>query len=89
MKYYLAPTIGTGTDQDPYRPKIANYQCNWSAVYENPEQKNSIVAVKAEDEVLAQITQDSEITYLGDETEAMTSEEFQRICPNGTVIVYG
>lgn len=89
VKYYLASTIGTGIDQDPFRPKIANYQCNWTTVYENPEQNSSIVAVSANEEVSAQIALNPEITFLGDETEVMTNEEFQRICPNGTVMVYG
>jgi hypothetical protein len=89
MKYYLAPTIGSGTEQDSYRPKVSNYNCSWVAIYETPEQNNAIVAVKATDEVLAQITSDSEITYLGDDGDAMTTEEFQRICPDGKVMVYG
>ena len=72
VKYYLAPTVGTGIDADPYRPKVDEYQCNWTAVYENPEQNSSIVAVSAEDEVFAKIAQDAEITYLGDETEVIT-----------------
>lgn len=89
MKYYLAPTMGTGTDADPYRPKIAEYQCSWAAVYESPEQNNAIVAVSASEDVLAKINADAELLYLGDDKEVMTSEEFQRICPNGAVMVYG
>lgn len=88
--YYLAPTIGTGTDPDPYRPKISNYNCSWAAVYENPGEKTSIVAVSTTPEVIALIEADTEITFLGDTLEeAVTTEEFQRICPNGTVMVYG
>ena len=89
MRYYLCATIGTGVELDSYRPKIANYQCNWTAVYSNPDETNSIVAVNASDEALAKIALDPEILYLGDDTEVMTSAELQRICPNGTVMVYG
>lgn len=88
IKYYLAVTIGTGSAQDLYRPKIAEYRCNWTAVYSSPDQKSSIVAVNATDEVIAKIALDTEITYLGDDKEVMTSAEFQRLCPNGTVMVY-
>ena len=88
-KYYLATTIGTGTDQDPYRPKIAEYKCSWTAVYESPEEKNSIVAVNADEKVFAEIEQDAEILLLaGSLDELLTDEEFQRICPNGQVMVY-
>lgn len=83
-KYYLAPTIGTGTDQDPYRPKVADYQCNWVAVYEVPEQASSIVAVNADEKVFAEIEQDAEILLLADSLDKdLTDAEFQRICPNG------
>ncbi len=90
MRYYLSPTVGIGTDSDPYRPKVAAYQCNWAAVYEDPEAKTSIVAVNATSDVFAQIDTDADIEFLTDNLdEAMTSEEFQRITPNGAVMVYG
>ena len=88
-KYYLAPTIGIGTDQDPYRPKVADYQCNWVAVYEVPEQASSIIAVNADEKVFAEIEQDAEILLLADSLDkTLTDAEFQRICPNGQVMVY-
>jgi len=90
MKYYLMSTIGTGTERDPVRPRVANYQCDWSAIYERPEQKNAIVAVNADPGVLAKIEADEEITLLSDSLEELvTNTEFQRICPEGKVMVYG
>jgi hypothetical protein len=90
MRYYLVPTIGIGTDADPYRPKIANYQCNWACVYEEPGEQNSVVAVNATPEVFAQIDVDSEITLLGDNLDVViTNEDFQKICPSGQVMIYG
>ena len=89
VKYYLAPTVGTGIDADPYRPKVDEYQCNWTAVYESPEEKNSIVAVNANESVFAEIEQDSEILLLADNLDdLLTDTEFQRICPDGMVVVY-
>lgn len=88
-KYYLTPTIGTGTDADPYRPKVAEHQCSWAAVYEQPEEKNSIVAVNANESVFTEIEQDTEILLLADNfDDLLTDVEFQRICPNGQVMVY-
>ena len=31
-RYYLSPIIGTGTESDPYRPKIADYGVSWAGV---------------------------------------------------------
>ena len=31
-RYYLSPIIGTGTEADPYRPKIADYGGAWAGV---------------------------------------------------------
>ena len=88
--YYLAKTIGTGNDKDSFRPKVADYKCSYSAVYSSPNAEISIVAVKAESDIITQINADPDITFLGDNLdEAMTSEEFQRICPDGQVMVYG
>jgi hypothetical protein len=88
-KYYLVATIGNGTEQDPYRPKVAEYKCSWTAVYESPEQANSIVAVNADETVFTEIEKDAEILLLADNLdELLTDEEFQRICPDGTVMVY-
>jgi hypothetical protein len=90
VRYYLTPIIGTGTEDNPYQPKVANYQCNWAAAYEIPGEKTSIVAVNATPVVFAQIDADADITLLADNLEdTITSEEFQRICPNGAVMVYG
>lgn len=90
MKYYSSSIIGNGTEDDPYRPKVANYKCSYSTVYEMPDAKSSIVVVNATPEVFAQIGTDPEITLLADNLEdAVTPEEFQRICPKGTVMVYG
>jgi hypothetical protein len=89
MRYYLAPTIGTGTEQNPYRPKVANYDCSWAAVYEEPEENNSVVAVNARSSVYAQIDADAEVLLLSDNLEeVMTNKEYQRICPDGVVMVY-
>lgn len=66
MTYYQCPTIGSGTDTDPYRPKIANYDCSWSCVYAEPGESTSIVAVNAMPDVLAQINSDSQITVVTD-----------------------
>ena len=88
MRYYLAPTIGKGAELDPYRPKITEYQCSWAAVYSSPDETESIVAVSATEEVFAKIDADSDIVFLGDDLdEAMTTEEFQRIAPDGQVMV--
>ena len=32
IRPYLSPIIGTGTDADPYRPKVATYPVAWAAV---------------------------------------------------------
>lgn len=88
MRYYLAAVIGDGTDTNAYRPKLDDYQCKWTAVYSHPDQLNAIVAVKTTEEEAERIALDHEILYLGDENEAMESADFQRICPNGTVMVY-
>lgn len=89
IKYYLAATIGSGTENDPYRPKVADYSYNWTAIYEIPEAKNSIVAVKDTEEIIAQIETDEEILLLADNlNNLIINEEYQRICPSGTVMVY-
>lgn len=31
-RYYLSPIIGSGTEADPYRPKIADYGVDWAGV---------------------------------------------------------
>lgn len=36
-RYYLSPIIGTGTEADPYRPKIADYGVSWSCVISSDE----------------------------------------------------
>ena len=90
MRYYLAPTIGTGTEADPYRPKVADYQCNWAAVYSTPDETEAIVAVSATEDVFDLIGADADMIFLGDDLdEAMTTEEFQRIAPDGQVMVSG
>ncbi len=88
MRYYLAPTIGKGTEAVSCRPKIAEYHCSWAAVYSDPDESCSIVAVNATTEVFEKIDADHDIEFLGDNLdEVMTSEEFQRICPDGKVMV--
>lgn len=91
MRYYLSPTIGTGlSESGAYRPKIAQYDCSYATAYESPGGQTTIVAVNATPEVFAQIDADPDIILLGENlNEAMTTEEYQRIAPNGTVMVYG
>lgn len=38
-RYYLCPMIGSGTEESPYRPKIANFSnVNWTAIVShNPD----------------------------------------------------
>ena len=36
-RYYLSPIVGTGTEEDPYRPKIADYGVSWSCVISSDE----------------------------------------------------
>lgn len=31
-RYYLCAMIGNGSEESPYRPKVANYNVSWSAV---------------------------------------------------------
>lgn len=31
-RFYLAPMVGAGTDEDPRRPKVADYPVNWTSV---------------------------------------------------------
>ena len=30
-RYYLSPIIGDGTEENPYRPKVAEYGLPWTA----------------------------------------------------------
>lgn len=30
-RFYLCPIIGAGTEDDPYRPKVAEYPVSWTA----------------------------------------------------------
>lgn len=53
-RFYLSPVIGSGTEDDPYRPKIAQFNVTWSAQMasdENgsPMQSHCIAQVDAED----------------------------------------
>lgn len=67
---YLSPVIGTGTDADPYRPKIAVYTCNWVANY-NAEGNSVLVVVNAaDDENMDKIQGDTTLVDLGSESEA-------------------
>ena len=54
IRPYLSPIIGTGTDADPYRPKVANYSVPWAAVIAGqpngaPKLTWSLVIVNAPD----------------------------------------
>lgn len=53
-RYYLAPVIGAGTEDDPYRPKVALYPVAWTAQIASgaegrPLQSQAIVEVDADD----------------------------------------
>ena len=54
VRPYLSPIIGTGTDADPYRPKVATYPVAWAAVIAGqpngaPKLTWSLVLVNAPD----------------------------------------
>ena len=54
VRPYLSPIIGTGTDADPYRPKVATYPVAWAAVIAGqpngaPKLTWSLVIVNAPD----------------------------------------
>ena len=53
-RYYLSPIIGTGTEADPYRPKIADYGVSWAGVIQSntaghPAKAWCLVLVEATD----------------------------------------
>jgi hypothetical protein len=53
-RYYLGPIIGDGTEENPFRPKVALYSVQWScpiASLENghPAQMRAISEVEADD----------------------------------------
>jgi len=58
--YYLVPIIGDGISENPYRPKIDDYQCAWAAKTSS-KQGFFIVAIKAEPDVMEQILTDADI----------------------------
>ena len=54
-RYYLSPIIGTGTEADPYRPKIADYGVSWACVIQSntaghPAKAWCLVLVEASDQ---------------------------------------
>lgn len=54
-RYYLSPIIGTGTESNPYRPKIADYGVSWACVIQSntaghPAKAWCLVLVEAPDQ---------------------------------------
>lgn len=62
--YYLSPTIGTGVDGDEYRPKVADYECTFSASYNKPGGNYSVARVQAAAGVYSQIEADADMSKL-------------------------
>ena len=67
-RHYISPIVGTGSEADPYRPKIADYGVTWSGVIASdpitgrPARAWSLVAVESEDHT--NLLLDSEIDAL-------------------------
>ncbi len=64
-RYYLCPLIGDGTEDNPYRPKVALYSVQWQSSIATgvdgvPAQALVIAEVQAEDHSM--LLADTELT---------------------------
>lgn len=81
VAYYVCPVIGSGTHEDMYRPKVAEYDVNYTSAGSNIKGW-SIVCVNASDH--SALIADSQIYLLSDTTldtlySELTSAQQNRI----------
>lgn len=67
--YYICPIIGTGTDLDPYRSKVSNYNVNM-AVIASGYKNWCVTLVNANDH--SAILADSQIFFVSDDITLTT-----------------
>ena len=67
--YYCSVTIGTGKDDDAYRPEISDEPGieGWAACYEQSKETRAIVLVRAPEDVHALLAAEYELLYTADE----------------------
>lgn len=60
-RFYLCPIIGIGTEEDPFRPKVANYAVQWSCPIASGEDGRPLQMM-----TIAEVVADDHTALLGD-----------------------